>query len=272
MSTISVIDSFSIPFLHDYVIESVTMENPEDPNNGEAIMMLSKENERYEMIVEVKEGKKEGVGLILRENGTSFIKLRFVNDVCEGEVIKMNEQENIVMRGRLERGKEVGLFIEYDDNGKKMWRGLYRNGKRYSTMLKRRKGGLVEERNMSKELLRVSGFDEEWRRNGVCYEYKSGKILNECVYEHGEMKRMIREFIDDKMRVFDDEGRIVYEGVWFGDIVNGFVIHPKMEGMDGFFKEMNEKGELLSVSEYDNEQKVKEGKCFEFEGESGSRM
>ena len=97
----------------------------------------------------------------------------------------------------------------------------------------------------------------------ITNENKKGKRMK---------KGMIREFIGNKMRVFDDKGKIVYEGVWYGGIESGLSSDPRMEGMDGFFKEMNEKGELLSVSEYDNEQKVKEGKCFEFEGESGSRM
>ena len=53
----------------------------------------------------------------------------------------------------------------------------------------------------------MSRFDEEWRRDGLCYEYELGKVWKECAYEHG-VKRMIQEFIDDNMRVFDDEGWI----------------------------------------------------------------
>ena len=47
-----------VPFLNDYVIESVIMKNGSDDRNGEAIMMLSRGNERYEMNIELKEGKK----------------------------------------------------------------------------------------------------------------------------------------------------------------------------------------------------------------------
>ena len=160
------------------------------------------------MNIELKEGKKEGVCKIMREDGTLFMKLMFVNDVCEGELIKKNEYGKAVLKGRFERGIEVGLWIEYDDRGKEIWRGLYRNGKRYSTLKKSEyKEGLFEERNENGEMLRVSRFDEEWRRDGVYYEYELGKVWNECAYEHG-VKRMIREVIDDNMRVFDDEGRI----------------------------------------------------------------
>ena len=83
--------------------------------------------------------------------------------------------------------------------------------------------------------------------------------------ENGMKKRVIREFIGNRMILFDDNGKKVYEEVWFGDTMNGFVIHPEMEGMKGFFKELNMNGELLSVSEYDDGL-LKNGKCFEYEG------
>ena len=258
----------SIPFFNDYVIDSVIMKNGSNGRNGEAIMMLSRGSERYEMNIELKEGKKEGVCKILREDGILFMKMMFVNDVCEGELIKKNEYGKTVLKGRLERGMEVGLWIEYDDRGKEIWRGLYRNGKRYSR-LKKTEGmnGFNSEVSDKGELLNVGEYDKDWIRNGRSFEYERGHVKRECIYENGVRTKVIREFTDKGlMRVFDNEGRIVYEGVWFGDIVNGFSAHPKMEGMDGFFKEMNKKGELLSVSEYDEDLILKEGKCFEYEG------
>ena len=267
MSNSDKMDSSSLPFLHDYVIESVRMKNGNDMRNGEAIIGLSRKNERYEMNVELEEGKMEGVGLIMRENGILFMKVMFVNDIAEGEVIKKNEYGKTVMRGRLKHGVEYGLFEELNKIGEVIWRGFYRNGKPYSTV-EETKGmkGFYSEVNISGELLSVSEYDSELKvKHGRCFEFEGDKVVKECLYEKGIMTQVIREFINDNMRLFDDEGRIVYEGVWFGDMVNGFVTLPRMEGMDGFFKEMNEKGELLSVSEYDSGLKVKEGKCFEFE-------
>ena len=158
------------------------------------------------------------------------------------------------------------MWIEYDDSGNEKWRGLYRKGKRLLT-LKEKKGmkGFYSEMSENGELLSVSEYDDKWRKNGRCFEVESGHLKRECVYENGMKKRMIREFTDNGlMRLFDDNGKKVYEGVWFGDMMNGFVIHPEMEGMKGFFKEMNVNRELLSVSEYDEWRK--NGKCFEYEG------
>ena len=62
-----------------------------DELTGDAIIRLLIENEAYELRVSMKEGKKEGVSMLLRKNGTVFMKLMFVNDECEGEVTKMNK-------------------------------------------------------------------------------------------------------------------------------------------------------------------------------------
>ena len=266
MSNINITSKSSyLEFLGDYEIESVEMTSG-DELNGEAVMKVLIDGEGYEMRVSIKEGKKEGVGLIVRKNGTLFMRMMFVNDVCEGEVIKKSKFGKTVLKGTLEKGKEVGLFVEYDEDEKEVWRGFYRNGERYSAIKKcLRKSGFYEETSVSGELLRVSQYDDRWKRHGTCFEFKDGKIAGEYVYEHGKKDKTVREFNDDDMRLFDKYGRIVYEGIYFGDIYDGFCVHPKKKGMPGFFKEMNKKGDLLSISQYDDMVMKKEGKCFEFE-------
>ena len=131
MNNISIIDSpSSLEFLGDYEIESVNMIS-RDNLNGEARMRVLIDKEEYELRVPMKEGKKEGIGLLVEEDRTLFMKLMFVNDECEGEVIKKNEYGRTVLKGRVSKGKEMGMWIEYDDNGNERWRGFYRNGKRY---------------------------------------------------------------------------------------------------------------------------------------------
>ena len=266
MSNINITSGSSyLEFLGDYEIESVEMKSG-DELNGEAVMKVLIDGEGYEMRVSIKEGKKEGVGLIVRKNGTLFMRMMFVNDECEGEVIKKSKFGKTVLKGTLEKGKEVGLFVEYDEDEKEVWRGFYRNGERYSAVKKcLRKSGFYEETSVSGELLRVSQYDDRWKRHGTCFEFKDGKIAGEYVYEHGKKDKTVREFHDDDMRLFDKYGRIVYEGIYFGDIYDGFCVHPKKKGMPGFFKEMNKKGDLLSISQYDDMVMKKEGKCFEFE-------
>ena len=147
--------------LGDYEITNADMKNGSE-SNGELIIGLLMENDRYELRVSVKEGKKEGIGLLIRENGTLFMRMMFMNDECEGEVTKRNKYGNIVLKGKVSKGKEVGLWIEYDNNSNEMWRGLYRNGKRFASLKEHDEmKGFYSEINMNGDLLSVSEYDEE---------------------------------------------------------------------------------------------------------------
>ena len=179
MSNINVRNSSTyLEFLGDYEMESIEMKNG-DELNGEAIMRLLIDGERYEMSVNMKNGKKEGVGEILREDGTLFMRMMFVNDECEGEVIRKNEYGSIVLKGRMGKGKKVGMWIEYDDYGNEIWRGFYRNGVK-DLSLKEHEGmsGLWREVNENGELLSVSEYDEfGLLKNGKCFEYEEGRLV-----------------------------------------------------------------------------------------------
>ena len=229
MNNISIISSCSsLKFLGDYVIGSVEMKSGSELN-GEAIMRLLIDNEEYEMRVSMKGGKKEGVSLLVREDGTLFMRMMFVNDECEGEVTKMNEYGNIVLRGRVERGKEVGIWIEYDDYGNEIWRGLYRKGKRY-LIFKEQEGmkGFFKEMNDNGELLSVSEYDEYGLlKDGKCFEYEGGQVVRECEYKGGRMIGVLRKWIGKVMIEYDVNGVRLYEGGFGGDIVKGFVREGK---------------------------------------------
>ena len=225
MSNINVRNSSTyLEFLGDYEMESIEMKNG-DELNGEAIMRLLIDGERYEMSVNMKNGKKEGVGEILREDGTLFMRMMFVNDECEGEVIRKNEYGSIVLKGRMGKGKKVGMWIEYDDYGNEIWRGFYRNGVK-DLSLKEHEGmsGLWREVNENGELLSVSEYNEDGLlKNGKCFEYEGGRMVRECEYKNGVMIRVLREWKGECMIEYDVNGIRVYEGEFEGDMMKGFV-------------------------------------------------
>ena len=210
-------------FLHDFTVESIDDSNCVDSGNGLVIVRFTGLFSGYKMKVNMKNGKKEGDGVILRDNGTVFLKLKFVNDLVNGEVIKKSEFGKTVLRGEVRDGIEFGVFEELNESGEVIWKGFYQDGRRYS-VVRERKGmkGFYEENSIGGLLLSVSQYDSNMRmKHGRCFEFKLGYIKNECIYEHGVKKRTIREFIGGGlMRVFDDKGKIVYEGVWFGDMEN----------------------------------------------------
>ena len=151
-------------------------------------------------------------------------------------MIKKNEYGSVVLRGRVSKGKEVGIWIEYDDDGNEIWRGLYRNGKRYS-ILKEEEGmkGFYSEMSVNGDLLNVSEYDDEWRKNGKCFEYEGGRLIRECEYKNGVMMRVLREWKGECMIEYDDNGMRVYEGGFEGDMMKGFVREGRGKefGIDG---------------------------------------
>ena len=227
--------SSCLEFLGDYEVKSIEMKSGNELSGG-AIMRLLIDDEEYWMRLSMKEGKKEGVSMLLRKNGTVFMKLMFVNDECEGEVTKRNENGSVVLKGRVSKGKEVGIWIEYDDDGNEKWRGLYRNGKRYS-ILKEEEGmkGFYSEMSVNGDLLNVSEYDDEWRKNGKCFEYEGGRMVRECEYKNGVMIQVLREWKGECMIEYDDNGMRVYEGGFEGDMMKGFVREGRGKefGIDG---------------------------------------
>lgn len=267
-SNIEIKDSLSSSsFLCDFIIESITIENDDGSDTGEATVWYTGKYAGYTMKVHIKNGKMEGLASILRENSTLYIRLTYVNNIPEGEVIKKSEFGKTILRGTLHEGMEIGLFTEYDENEKMIWRGFYQNGKRYSSITEyHNRKGFFQEESVTKQLLRIANYDDEWRVHGTCYEYQDGKIREECLYKHGEKKRTLRLFSNNEMEIFDMNGTVIYKGIFFGDIQNGFTAHPPMKGMNGYYKEINKDGELVSVSQYDNTFLKKHGTCFEYDG------
>ena len=219
-------------FLSDFQISTITSERQWCCRK--AFIHFSGEYSQYKLIVNMIGGMKEGDGLMIHDNGTLFMKLKFVKNECEGEVIKKNEKGYIILRGELEHGKECGLFEEHDDSRKVIWKGFYRQGKRYSH-LKNKEGmnGFYSEMSEDGGLLSVSEYDDKWRKNGSCFEYEGGDLKKECVYENGVKKRTIREFTSNRIQggykyvmvlqmIEYKCGVRVYQGGCEGSIENGF--------------------------------------------------
>ena len=76
---------------------------------------------------------------------------------------------------------------------------------------------------MNGDLLSVSEYDDEWRKNGKCFEYEGGRMVRECEYKNGVMMRVVREWKGEVMIEYDVNGMRVYEGGFEGDMMQGFV-------------------------------------------------
>lgn len=260
-------------FLHDFDTESIDPVNTDDTVNGDITVQFKGKFDGYKMRVTMKNGKRNGPATILRPNNTLYMKFRYIDGEPEGEVTKTDKFGNIILRGELRKGMEYGTFQEFNERQEQIWLGFYRSGSRYSIVQKSETVvGFYEERKLSGELLSIAQYDAQLKnKNGICYTFINNQLDTEYFYRNGERKK-IHEFHDDKMIVYDDSDCIVYDGPYIGDMQHGFLIHPRVEEMPGFFQEIDERKEIVSVSQYDALNVEKEGKCYEFENGRVSRV
>ncbi|KAK8801638.1 hypothetical protein WA588_005924, partial [Blastocystis sp. NMH] len=213
-------------------------------------------------------GLRDGEALIVND-GVPYLKLTYKNGVMTGNVERLNKYLITELKGSVVNGDERGLFEEYDRNKKVVWRGYYRNGRRYSEVVKGRRGGRwYEERSVeNRKLLSIAEYDEGLHdKNGRCMEYENGEWIGEWMYESGMKGRCVREYHNGKLQLYDASGKMTYEGSFAKeDVKDGFYGHEPMEGMSGYCKEVNSNGVLISVSEYEPLRMKKNGKCFEME-------
>ena len=186
-------------FLSGFVEASV--EKPADGLNGECTVHYSGQYSKYEMIVSLVNGVREGEAIILND-GIPFLNLEYERGLLTGTVEKMNDHGIVVLRGHLVNGVESGLFLEYE-NEKVVWIGYYQNGQRH-----------MEVRN---RIVKQDG-------SGEFYELdENGKVTQLCLYVQGLKHRVIARFNDDVMTEFDENEKRTYEGEYTGSVENGFM-------------------------------------------------
>ena len=112
-------------FLSEYSVESV---EGGEGRNGEMMMVLKGKEGRVRMKVNVKNGKKEGVGIMVRENNTVLMELCFENDEANVEVIVYDKMGKVMERGMLKNGMKNGVFVRYDKEGRVLREKYYKNG------------------------------------------------------------------------------------------------------------------------------------------------
>ena len=119
----------------------------------------------------------------------------------------------------------------------------------------------------------VAGYWKNGKKEGMVYDLdENGNAKRGCLFENDAMVRVVLIFTDLIMIEFDSTGRKVYEGVYYGDMKSGFFCHEPVDGMDSFFKEVDSSGQLIAVSQYDELNVYKNGKCYEMENGDVKRM
>ena len=194
-------------FLSGFVEEGI--EKPVDGLTGKCIVHYSGQHSNCIMKMKLVNGMREGEAVIVKD-GIPSMKLEYRNGKMTGTVKRTNEYGKVDLRGELIDGAESGLFEEYDRIGKVVWRGYYRNGERYSELVKSRRGrGWYEERReRSGELLSIAEYDDDLKdKNGLCMEYENGKWVGEWLYENGVRVKHICDYRNGILTCYEANGK-----------------------------------------------------------------
>ena len=253
--------------------------------------------------------KKNGICYVLK-NGVVERECIMKNGVeervirlFEGDRMKeMDEEGRIVYEGGFD-GDYIRGFIrcgngrEIDRRGKVLYEGEWRENKRY--VIVKREGrmrgrDMYREECMDSRLLSIGELNSDKEKNGVCYEFEGGRVVRECEYENGIMKRVLRELNGDVMIEYDNDEHKVYEGGYCGDYGSGYmrngegkeydmngkvvyedgyvkgkkrIVKEKVSSgrLKGYYKEVSYDGMILSICECNSVPLKKNGVCYEFE-------
>lgn len=267
-----IVDEQNDGFLSEFT--ETSMERPRDGLNGDCVVHYGGQYRDCEMHVKLKNGKKEGEATIMKD-GKVFLRMEYKNDEMTGSVERLNGNGQIDLKGKVENGVESGIFQEY--KGEEMiWRGYYRNGKRYSDLEKsRRKLRYYEERSVATgELLSIAKYDDEMKdKDGHCMEYENGEWIGEWVYSNGKKGRCIRTYRNGVVTLYDDKGNKTYEGKLSRyEVKDGFYGHEPVDEMKWYCKEVDSNGQVVSIGEYDPLRIKKNGKCYELKNGTVMRV
>ena len=166
----------------------------------------------YSWDVKMVKGMKEG-------KVTVKDKMKLVHAVLFYSHDKLNGICSFYDKGRLlEKRTYVdnvanGWACEYEKSKEVRW-FIYHNGKKENRLNKNEEmGGYLDKMGIdSQSLITVCPYNENHKKNGICYFFNGKLILKAIRYENDVEKGCLKEFKDNQMTEYDTEGNIVYEG------------------------------------------------------------
>ena len=245
---------------------------------------MAQSNQNYHIITHMQGWRMQGLARIYNEEGIEIAKLTFLNGIANGPCILNDNAGKMYFKGRLVDGYRQGRGKEYDELGNVMFDGFFKRGKRQNIVPSKEMKGYWKEYDEHGKLVSITQRDDFGRKEGICYFYD----------EEDEITR-ISEWKEDReiaffgsCEIFDEPRRIWYKGhfengyrQWRGVeydklgnvIFDGYYDKGKrldnivpLEVMKGYWKEYDEHGKLVSITQRDDFGR-KEGICYFYDEE-----
>ena len=243
--------------------------NCSDTKNGEVSVDVDVPHKGYVIQTKLVNGKPNGVSRILNERSIKIASLVFVDGVASGPCTLNDDEGRTFFKGYFENGYRKGKGKEYDEDGNVIFEGFFEQGKRMNIVRMKEMKGYWKEMNDDNEVISICKKDEEGKNDGICYFYLNGNIDRISKWKNG------KEISDSGYcRIYDELYQLFFEGYFEngkregrgkeydlnGKVVfDGFFKEGKrmnmveLKEMKGYWKEMNEKNEVISICRKDEE-------------------
>ena len=251
--------------------------NCSDTKNGEVSVDVDVPHKGYVIQTKLVNGKPNGVSRILNKENIKIASLVFVDGVASGPCTLNDDEGRTFFKGYFENGYRKGKGKEYDENGNVIFEGFFEHGKRMNIVPMKEMKGYWKEMNEKNEIISICQKDEEGNNDGICYFYSNGNIDRISEWRNGE------EISDSgHCRIYDEPHHVFFEGYFEngkregrgkeidlnGKVVfDGFYEHGEklniveLKEMKGYWKEMNERNEIISICKKDDECR-NDGICY----------
>ena len=171
------------PFMHDYVLQCIIMENQQYPYSGKGTAYYKKDGVDYILKTQWIDNQMEGKGVLYDDRHIVRANLYFRNGQINGECYFYDSTGSLCFKGMLINGIRDGDYEEYNSDGNRISAGFYLKGKRHCLFLHVDSDlSFWKEFSRSGELLSVSQYNQSNTiKNGLCFKFKNG-VVSECLY------------------------------------------------------------------------------------------
>ena len=189
--------------------------------NGPTYIEVDKPHEGCLIKTTMKNGKMNGESSIYSKDNILMATLTFVDGIASGPCT-ICKNGILFYKGYFVNGYREGRGQEYEENGKLVYDGYYKKGKKQNIVPSNEMGkGYWKELDEKGRIIQISQKDEFGNNEGFCYSYDCGKISRVSVWKEGKEETLLKEFRDDIMIEYEN-GRKVYEGGFVDSLEMGY--------------------------------------------------
>ena len=189
--------------------------------NGPTHIEVDKPHEGCLIKTTMKNGKMDGESSIYSKDNILMATLTFVDGIASGPCT-ICKNGILFYKGYFVNGYREGRGQEYDENGKVVYDGYYKKGKKQNIVPSNEMGkGYWKELDEHGRIIQISQKDEFGNNEGFCYSYDCGKISRVSVWNKGKEETLLKEFRYNIMIEYEN-GRKVYEGGFVDSLEMGY--------------------------------------------------